>query len=180
MWLHQICIHAWQNICMFTHVELVDTPAPPFLLGGMTAAFAFLSSLYSSKRGAKDSESETCSETKALSFTKARPAALPPHQREASAEPNPRQSPTAGSGGSRPICETGLRAGVRRRRSRRCSPHTGSRSRRSSPTPLLDHGGPAGWARVAEAGLHANQNDIRLETAVLPTAAGLALLLQDA
>ena len=44
MWLHQICIHAWQNICMFTHVELVDTPAPPFLLGGMTAAFAFLSS----------------------------------------------------------------------------------------------------------------------------------------
>ena len=45
MWLHQICIHAWQNICMFTHVELVDTPAPPFLLGGTTAAFAFLSSL---------------------------------------------------------------------------------------------------------------------------------------
>lgn len=70
MWLHQICIHAWQNICMFTHVELVDTPAPPFLLGGMTAAFAFLSSLSSSKKGAKDSESESCSETKALSFTK--------------------------------------------------------------------------------------------------------------
>ena len=59
MWLHQICIHAWQNICMFTHVELVDTPAPPFLLGGMTAAFAFLSSLSSSKKGAKDSESES-------------------------------------------------------------------------------------------------------------------------